>query len=227
MFQPTLGSGFRAAPRSAFNAIVAMVVLVGIACARGGVLTNCSEADLRVLLDQGGLVTVQCDGTISLTDALSVTRDTVLDATGHQFILDGRSSGRVLYVRTNVNFTSVNVTIADGSATNGAGLYNDGGFVVLRKCVFRANSARGIVFDIEPGRIEGGAILNLGTVTATGCAFLQNSATGGGPPPPLATTGSGLGAGGAIANRGVLSADYCTFLANSAGHNRLETPKDA
>jgi hypothetical protein len=187
--RPVLGFGIRTAQPSTLCVSLALLFLVGIASLRAGVLTNCSETDLRVLLGQGGLVTVMCDGTITVTNTLTIATNTILDATGHQFILNGSNSVRVLYVATNVNFTAVNLMVAHGSATNGAGLYNDGGSVALQNCLFQSNSANGFLAFVQEGG-GGGAVFNVGTLSASACVFLQNSAKGGN------AAGPAFGAGG-------------------------------
>ena len=55
----------------------------------GGVVTDCTEAALRTAMIGGGLVTFTCDGTITLTNTLTVSEDTVLDATGRQVTISG------------------------------------------------------------------------------------------------------------------------------------------
>lgn len=178
------------------------------------VLTNCSETDLRALMTDGGLITVECDGTITLASTFTVAKDVHLDATGHQLILSGGGKVRVLYVGTNVNFTATNLTIAHGGATNGAGLYNDGGSVVLQYCLFSSNSA-----NASPGLgagSGGGAVFNLGRLTASACVFLQNSANGDARPGLPGSGAGGMGSGGAIANPGALLVISCAFLGNSA-----------
>ncbi len=211
----TLGFGSRTARPLRRCVSLALLFLVGIASLRASVLTNCSETDLRVLLGEGGLVTVQCNGTITLSNTLIVGRNTTLDATGHQLILNGNDSVRVLYIAANVNFTAVNLMIVHGRATNGAGLYNDGGSVCLQNCLFQSNSANGFlqVFTIIGG--GGGAVFNLGMLRASGCVFQPNSANGA-TIPPGPGVGGGMGSGGAIENLGSLSAISCAFLGNSA-----------
>jgi hypothetical protein len=59
----------------------------------------------------------------------------------------------------------------------------------------------------------GGAILNFGTLTITGCTLSNNSAV---QPPDSATYGYPLAAGGAIYNGGVLTVSGCTLSNNSA-----------
>ncbi len=211
-----LAFGFRTSLPATLCLSLAVLFLGGIPSLGAAVLTNCSETDLRVLLGQGGLVNVECDGTITLSNTLTVATNTTLDATGHRLILSGNGFVRVLYVATNVNFTAVNLMVTRGRAANGAGLYNDGGLVGLRNCQFQSNSASGVSLVVPrvARSAEGGAVFNAGTVTANGCVFQQNSTCGGHG--GINNADGGMGNGGAIKNLGTLSVISCAFLGNSA-----------
>ena len=57
-----------------------------------GAVTNCDWPSLQTALNGGGTVTFACDGTITLTNTITVTNDIVFDATGHSLIIDGNNS---------------------------------------------------------------------------------------------------------------------------------------
>ncbi len=206
----------------------------------GGVVTSCTEPDLRAAMTGGGTVTFACDGTITLGNTINNALDTILDASGHQITISGSNTVRVFYVNTNVTFTVVNLTIANGRSTNGAGIYNDGGTLNLLGAVLRSNSteyAGGGVFNRggtisgttcaflgnaaqapvqprgTPSPARGGAILNeSGLVNLQNCVFTADSASGGSSDIPPGADGSG----GAIHNSGTLVVTRCTFFQNSA-----------
>ena len=99
--------------------------------------------------------------------------------------------GPVFRVETNVTFNLLGLSVAHGSAAQGAGVYNNGGTLWISDCVFATNRACGSNgspgadgywnggpgTDGQPGK--GGAILNLGTLTLTHCGFYDNLASGG------------------------------------------------
>jgi hypothetical protein len=173
----------------------------------------------------GGTVTFACDGTIPLSDTIEIGTNTVLDGGGSQITISGGKAVRVFYVDTHVHFTLINLTIADGQCDYGAGIYNDGGQLILERCRFSSNAAGG-AGGVDTGAAAsagGGAIYNLGALTADLCAFSYNSAQGGpgtpGSPWPVANNGpGGPGNGGALFNAGVAAVTASTLDSNrSAG----------
>jgi len=76
--------------------LLSVLCIVWSFCAQaGGIVTNCTEANLRAALAGGGTVTFACDGTITLTAQLLVTNDTIIDAKGHTVSLNGNASTRI------------------------------------------------------------------------------------------------------------------------------------
>jgi Immunoglobulin I-set domain len=205
-----------------------------------------TEADLRAAMAGGGTVTFPSDGTIALGNTISVTADTVLDGTGHQVTISGGGSTRVFSVNTNVVFTLLNLTIADGRSDTGGGVYNLG-ILNASRCVFRGNNAAGGIgsngvdgsYVSAPGAGRpggsafGGAIYNLGTMLIERSLFVSNNATGGAGghggdgnlltfyPCPDQSGGNGSqggdGLGSALFNAGgTATVVNCTFAANTA-----------
>ncbi len=187
-----------------------------------------TEGALRAALAGTEPVTFACDGTISLSRPIDIVGNKVLDGSGHQVTISGGDLVRVFQVNTNSMLTLVNLTIANGLSTNGGGVYvAAGGTVRATNCVFMNHHARGLdapnngtgAAGVEAG---GGAICNEGVFEATGCAFVQNSASGGtggdwepsqirdGQP---GSTGGAAG-GGAIDNLGVLAIHNSLFASN-------------
>jgi len=171
------------------------------------VVTSCTETNLRAAMAGGGTVTFACDGTITLSNAIAVTQDTVLDGTGHQINVSGNNSVRVFYVAANVNFSMVNLTIANGFSTNGAGIFNDGGLLTLSGVAFQTNVAQ---TSTGPAP-EGGGIFNrAGTINATNCVFTGNLAS-------APATNYNEAHGGAIRNEsGLVNLENCSLTANQA-----------
>jgi hypothetical protein len=195
---------------------VALLLLLPLAAHGGGVVTECTESNLRAAMAGGGTVTFACDGTITLSNTITTLLNTVLDGSGHQITISGNNLVRVFHVNTNVSFTAMNLTIASGRSTNGAGIFNDGGTVTL----FATTFARNVATNARPafaGNGRGGGIFNhYGTLNATDCAFVENKAqhgnldwvAGGGPIPSH---------GGAIYNlNGSAHLQSCVFIANTA-----------
>ena len=98
----------------------ALLFLLPLAAPGEGVVTNCTEANLRAALVGGGTVTFACDGTITLGSTITNDTDTVVDGTGHQVTISGGNAVRVFQVNTNVTFTLATITL-----TNTTQLYFD------------------------------------------------------------------------------------------------------
>ena len=148
-------------------------------CSGSNVLTECSETALRGAIVKGGWVRFCCNGTITLSNTITISNDVVLDATGFSVAISGNNAVRLFTVNSGVNFYLTNLWLINGlyRGTNGP---DSGG--------------RGEI-------AEGGAILNYGgTVCLIYCGLTNNQAVGG------ATTdftqlASAEGRGGALANR--------------------------
>ena len=83
-----------------------------------GTVTNLNWLDLDAALSGGGTVTIACDGVIykPYTAPDIISSNTVIDATGHQVILDGWGSlGGQMFVVHGATLTLNNLTIADAS----------------------------------------------------------------------------------------------------------------
>ena len=73
---------------------VALLLLLPVAAWAGGVVTNCTEANLRGAMAGGGTVTFACDGTITLTNTITGDLDVTLDGTGHHVAISGGGAVR-------------------------------------------------------------------------------------------------------------------------------------
>ena len=161
-------------------------------------VTSCTETALRASLGLGGTVTFACDGTITLSSTIVIGTDIVLDGSGHQITISGGQLVPVFQVNSNVNFTLIGLTIANGLNANGygGGIYNAGGNVNVTNCTFSMNEVCGHDGNSPAPPDEGtwpptcalggsgsdgcgGAIYNAGSLNVSRCTFSQNSASGG------------------------------------------------
>lgn len=192
-------------------------------------LSTATEASLDNAVCNDSNITFSVSGTIGITSTLIVAADTVIDGTGQNITISGNNSVGVFNVKPFVHLTLVNLTVANGLATNGAGIYNNGGTVTVKNCTFTNNVALGA----SSGNGLGGGICNVyGAVNVTGSTFVSNSAAGGaGAAGPAGASeyaaggaggSGGTGAGGAIYNypnaffASQLFITNCTFYGNSA-----------
>lgn len=189
-------------------------------------VTSCTEAALRAGLAGPQPVTFACDGTITLSDTIVIANSTVLDGGGHRVIISGNNAVRVFHVQTNVVFTLANLTITQGRHSHGGGIYNEGGTVTLLGVTLADNVATNHLGDAC-----GGAVFNLGTLSATDCTFAQNAVVGGPGsnarafyvpdppndiPDPVPPTGGRSAKGGAVYSTGSFTAVHSSFVQNLA-----------
>jgi hypothetical protein len=138
--------------------------------------------------------------TITLTSGeLDITKSLTIQGPGATHLtISGGGLSRVFNV-TASNVTLSGLTIADGYADLGAGVFNTGS-LTLSNCVLDNNSAQ-----------QGGAIYNNGgTMTVSGCTLKGNSA--------VVYPGLTTGEGGGIYNNGSLSLIGSTVASNSSGY---------
>jgi uncharacterized repeat protein (TIGR03803 family) len=188
----------------------------------------CDEVAFRAALAAPGPVTFNCDGTIVLSQMLTIATNKVVDGRGHQITLSGGNLAPLLTVAPGVTVSLLNLTLANGLNTNGAGgaVYNQG-MMSATQCVFRDSSvfAARAPYYVQGGigsNALGGAIFNSGSLTLRHCSFLGNLAVGGaGGRGPVADFGNGgpgwvggAADGGALCNLGNLTGD-CLLLAGN------------
>ena len=161
------------------------------------ILTNCDESSLREAIQSGGAFRLTCPGTISLSSPLVISHDTVLEAVGHATVLDGGGTSRLLTVQPGANLALLHLTLANGRADRGGGVYLDGAHGTFVDCVFSNNVAAGTnglagasasTNDLNVpggngtsgGQGTGGAVFSdHGQIRAQGCIFIGNLARGG------------------------------------------------
>jgi hypothetical protein len=185
------------------------------------------ETDLDTALCDGSNVTFSVSGTIVITSPLVIASDTTLDGTGQNVTISGNNSVGIFTVNPGVRLTLINLTIANGRVSSaGAGIYNNGGTVMVVNCTLRNNVAIG---SSGGGAGAGGGIFNTngGSVIIMGSTFTSNNVTGG-----IGSTGAnglvqyavggtggngGAGEGGGIySDGGIVAITNCTFYGNQA-----------
>lgn len=164
-------------------ALVAGILLkAALGCLGAVIVTSPDLAELRSAMEAGGMVKLAFDGTVRLPEALSITKDTTVDATGHTVTLDGGNAVRHFVLTNQVTLRLVNLTLANGRFAAANGEINQGG-----------------------GYGQGGSIFNLGgTLEVVGCTFTNNQALGG---HAGTNTGGGNPAGGAAWGGAIYSVD--------------------
>lgn len=190
---------------------------------RAAEIVDLDENILHGLIAEGGLITFGVDGTVTLSRTLNITKDTILDGSGHSVTLSGMDAVRVFYVNTNVTLTLSNLTIASGRSDTGAGMYNAGGNVDITGCRFINNQARGTngisdsYLTSAGGCGAGGAIFNAGDLWVTNSELSTNAAFGGSGAVMGTPGGRGGGAeGGAVYNVGRVWIAGTSFITNRA-----------
>ncbi len=145
-------------------------------------VTEPTQAALEAAMAGGGTVLFGVSGTVTLTNTITVARDTVLDANGNTVVISGGNAVRLFQVDTNVHFEIRGLTLADGHSvgqtTNadscGGGILNLGGDLTLTSCTISNCYVEGYPYG---GSASGGGIGNVGgQFHLTNCAISGNVA---------------------------------------------------
>jgi uncharacterized repeat protein (TIGR01451 family) len=204
---------------------------------RGGNIIVTSSADsgpgsLRQAMADiasGGTITFAGDYTIRLASTLTLDRNLTIDGGDHNVVISGDANGnnvgdtgdvRVFLVNPNVSATLRHLTVIRGymASGDGGGIYIYGGASLTLSDSSLTNNYAGI---------NGGAIVNFGTLAVTSSTLSSNSAARGGGiynnNGTLTVTGStfagnsGSAFGGGLMNfPGTLSVTNSTFFGNRA-----------
>jgi hypothetical protein len=173
----------------------------------------CTEASLRAAINAGGWVSINCNGTITLSNTISINSNVILDAKNVSMTINGGNAVRLFYVAPGVSFTATNLTLANGYVTgspaDGAAIYDDGGIVKLVSSTLVNNQTLASYGALA----RGGAIFNKnGSLSLYSCSISSNAANGG-----IVGSSIGTGLGGAIysTNGSVLIAG-CNLSNNSS-----------
>ena len=200
------------------------------------IVSNLDAGELSTALRAGGTVAFAIDGTIVLTNTITISTNVILDGNGHSITISGGGAVELFNLPAGLNLTLRNLTLADGVSNGSAAFYTgeywpnsgNGGAIFsqgnldVEECVFSNNLATmtsseqviGVESD-ESGL--GGAIYNAGWLTITNSVFANNSAIGGSPYDLGHTSFAGGGFGGAIYNSGgTINLSHVVFSNNAA-----------
>jgi predicted outer membrane repeat protein len=148
----------------------------------------------------GGTVTFATNGSIVLTDTITIYNDVVLDGTGHAVTISGGGTVRIFELPGGFHLTLRNLTISNASFEGSGGAIFSQGFLNVENCQFASNTAT---------YLFGGAIYSAGVLTVSNSIFIGNSSK--------ALISGEVAAGGAIFNDGGwLEMVDSVFTANSA-----------
>ena len=77
-----------------------------------------NEVGLLAAISLGGWVGLQFNGTLTLTNPISITNDVVLDGSRFGATLSGGNTAQLFYVATGASLILSNLTLANGLVTN-------------------------------------------------------------------------------------------------------------
>ncbi|BAP55042.1 hypothetical protein THII_0745 [Thioploca ingrica] len=168
------------------------------------------DAITNVLLNDGDIIQFNNDYTINLTSGeLAIGKSITIDGYNHKVTVIGGSNFRVFNVNSGVTVTLKNLTIQNGNAENGGGIFSDG-LLTINNCTITGNAAT---------NNGGGIYINSGTVTINNSTIsAQNGGGGIFNKSNVVINNSTLSGnnGGGIYNNGTLELKN-TIIANSTG----------
>jgi hypothetical protein len=157
-------------------------------------ISNLDEGELVTTLEAGGTVTFATDGTIDVTNTITISTNVILDGTGHSITISGTNGVQLFNLPAGLDLTLRNLTLAN--AVNQAVISYYGSI-------------------IPSGPTYGGAIFTQGTMDIEECTFTNNGAQSGSGPFTLPRSSGGSAWGGAIYNSGLLTITNSVFVNNS------------
>jgi hypothetical protein len=162
--QSSQAGSYRVVAGSPYGAATSQVAVLVVSCSGTNTLLACTETELRQAVAIGGHVRFCCNGTIMLTNTITIDRDVTLDGTGMSVTVSGGNAVRLFNVNTGVSLTVSNLMLTDG----------------LKRGPNGANAAGAIPAQHgEPA--SGGALGSLGNVRTSSprrCRFPNVSALG-------------------------------------------------
>ncbi|HEX7858710.1 MAG TPA: choice-of-anchor Q domain-containing protein [Verrucomicrobiae bacterium] len=213
------------------------LTLTDAPCTGPNVVSSPSESALRAAIEQGGYVRLCFNGTITLTNAISITKHVTLDASARNVTISGNEATRIFNVGRNLTLAITNVTLTGGRHRGsddptggkpgfGGAIWNNSGTVILSHCTLSNNAAIGgngigATTQSSGGPARGGAIFNEnGALQIWSSVISSNTAVGGdGSRGFFGASAGGTGGGGAIASLG----GAISFNRLTAKENRATT----
>ena len=204
------GGDYRVLVSNLYGSATSQVAVVTALCAGTNVVSDCTDAALRQAVSIGGLIRFCCNGTLVLTNTITVTKDVTLDGSGSATVISGNNAVRLFRVTNGVTLMMTNVVLASGrvvgtnglraeganlaqlgESVEGAGIYNQGGIVRLFGSVLRDHSLRGgdggrsafksgSIYGTNGGFARGAAMFNNGGILELRACVLSNNAATGG-----------------------------------------------
>jgi hypothetical protein len=171
---------------SATSSVVALVITNSIGTTN--VVNSPDEASLRAAIKIGGWVSIEFNGTVTLTNTISITNHIILDAHSVSATISGGNAVRLFNIAPGATLVVTNLTLANGACivTNGppgtpadaGAIYNNGGTVTLVACTLTNNNAQCLLWSAVA---RGGAIFNNGgAVSLCQSAISNNGVISGG-----------------------------------------------
>ncbi len=149
---------------------------LGSACLKNAVVSNAADSgpgSLRQAIADAcanGVITFAGDYTIPLANQLTIERNLTIDGAGHAVVVSGENAARVFQVSPGITFNLNQLTVTQGNAEDGGGVYN-AGVLNVTNSVFISNTASA----------NGGGMYNCSaSATLTNVTFSGNSASSGG-----------------------------------------------
>ena len=155
------------------------------------IVTTATDAALRSAIATGGWVSFTCNGTIGLTNSITISNNVILDGTGVNLVISGGGSNRIFLVTSGGSLAVTNLVLANGAVNSstytnpaaGGAIDIIGGTVSLVNCALTNNGATNTAvhssYTVDnTGSALGGAICdNGGTLSLVGCSLSNNSAS--------------------------------------------------
>jgi CSLREA domain-containing protein len=120
----------------------------------GECVVDCSLRDAIQLVGSGDTITFAADYSIYLSSTLQITKSLIIDGSGHTITIsgdtgnDGSRNVQVFNIGAGNAVTLSYLNVVSGTATNGAGIYNNGSLIVnnstIRDNVTASNDGGGI-----------------------------------------------------------------------------------
>ncbi len=153
---------------------------------------SCTQAALQQAAAGGGTIVFDCGAapvTITVTSAITFTKETVLDG-GGTVTLSGGGTSRILYLDSNYNAPTPRLTVqrlsfrdgkspatGEDTAQGGGAIYRDGGSLTVLDSHFENNHGPATGQDVAGGAIYG---FGGGETLVAGSTFVGNAASDGG-----------------------------------------------
>src|SRR5439155_11953909 len=112
----------RGSPGLLLAVTVVAVFLFVLPAGADGVVANCTDADLRQAIKEGGTITFACDGVITLTNTVLISTNITLDGTGRSVTISGNNAVRLFNVTAGAVLLLQHLKLADGYARGADGV---------------------------------------------------------------------------------------------------------